>query len=412
MIPEKKGVLMEQNKSFVLRRRTWAEIDLDAAEANYRAVRDAVPEKTAVCCVIKANAYGHGAVRLGRLYETLGAAFLAVSNVEEALQLRRGGVSLPVLILGYTPEACAPTLAREGIRQCVYSLAYGRALADAAESAGVTVKIHVKLDTGMGRIGFLCRGGESTEIGEAAEICSRRGLDPEGVFTHFAVADEGGEGEAYTRRQYENFLSGVRALADRGVSFRIRHCANSAAIFDYPELHLDMVRAGVVLYGLRPSGEVKRCPPLRPVMTVRSVISHIKTLYPGESLSYGRIYTAAREMRVATVPVGYADGFWRSNGAAARLRVGGGLAPIVGRVCMDQLMIDVTDVPCSVGDPVEIFGASEPCTAQTLAKENGTIPYEIVCALGERVPRAYLRGGRIIAWNDMIYDEDLEEGKV
>ena len=409
MIPKRKGVLMERNEVFSLRRRTWAEIDLDAARENYRAVREAVPAKTGVCCVIKANAYGHGAVRLGRLYEELGASFLAVSNAEEALQLRRAGISLPVLILGYTPESCAPTLAREGIRQCVYSLAYGKALADAAEAAGVTVKIHLKLDTGMGRIGFLCRSRDTAELEEAAKLCRRRGLDPEGVFTHFAAADEGESGEAYTRRQFENFLFGVDTLASLGVSFCVRHCANSAAIFDYPDLHLDMVRAGVVLYGLRPSSEVAHCPPLHPVMTVRSVVSHLKTLYPGESVSYGRIYAAEREMRVATVPVGYADGFWRSNGAAARLRVGGRLAPIVGRVCMDQLMIDVTEIPCAVGDTVEIFGTAEPCTAETLAKENGTIAYEIVCALGERVPRAYLRGGKIIGWNDMIYSADLEK---
>ncbi len=386
-----------------IKRRAWAEISLDNAEHNFRVIKEETDSK--ICCVIKANAYGHGAVQLARLYESLGADFLAVSNIEEALQLRKNGISLPVLVLGYTEAECAEILAENNITQCIFSYEYGLALAENARKSGVTVKAHIKLDTGMGRIGFLSREG-GKELERVAEICRLDGIEAEGIFMHFAVADEGADGEVFTREQFDNFNAAIVKLQGKGIEFKIKHCANSAAIFDYPEYHIDMVRAGVVLYGLNPSEKIKNKTDLKPVMSLNSVISHIKTVEKGQSVSYGRVYTAEKPTRIATVPIGYADGFWRSNGEGKySLSVNGNAAKIVGRVCMDQLMLDVTGIDCIVGDEVVIFGENEPFTADRIAQINNTIGYEIICDVGERVPRAFLKNGKIIAWKDDVLGE-------
>lgn len=390
-----------------LRRRTWAEIDLSRAEYNYRVIRSRLSDKTKLCCVVKANAYGHSAIELGKLYETLGADFLAVSNVEEALQLRVAGIRLPILILGYTPEECAVILARENISQCVFSEEYGLRLAECARRRGVTVKIHIKLDTGMGRIGFCCRDDNDTALAQICNVCHCDGLFPEGIFTHFASADEGESGRDFSNRQFALFEHTISALQAAGITFAIRHCSNSAAIFDYPSFQLDMVRAGVVLYGLEPSDRVKtlstQCK-LRHVMTLYSVISHIKTVHAGDTVSYGRHYTAQEDRSIATVPIGYADGFRRCGGdGVCFLGVNGKPCPVVGRVCMDQLMIDVTDVPCAVGDRVTIFCDDEPFTPERLAELTDTIGYEIICAVGERVPRVFTRDGKTLFVRDNVY---------
>lgn len=384
-----------------MRRRAWAEIDLFAVRENYRAVRAAVGKSTKVCCVVKADAYGHGACRLAAVYEAMGADFFAVSNLEEALELRRGGITLPILILGFTPPECAALLARENISQCVYSEEYGLSLGKEAEAAGVRVKIHLKLDTGMGRIGFF-----GDELDGAEKVCRQSFLIPEGVFTHFAVSDGGEEGEDYTRAQASRFCAWVEELSHRGISFAIRHCANSAAIFEYPEFHLDMVRAGIVLYGFRPSTCVRRLPRLYPVMTLRSVISHIKTLKAGESVSYGRTFVAEKPLRVATVPIGYADGFSRSlgNGRYA-LKIGERYAPILGRVCMDQLMVDVSEIPCSVGDTVTVLGDDGRVSADGIAEILNTINYEVTCDVSKRIPRVFLDEGEIVGFQDHLISD-------
>ncbi len=391
-----------------IRRRTWAEIDLDRAKLNYMSVKRAVGESVKVCCVIKANAYGHGAVRMAAFYEQMGADYLAVSNIEEALQLREKNIKTPLLILGYTPEECAGVLALYGITQTVYSYSYGKKLARVAKELGVRVKIHIKIDTGMGRIGFLCRGTETDELKEAAEVCREPSLEHEGIFTHFAVADENADGDGFTAEQMTYFNYAVDSLARMGISFDIRHAANSAAIFDHPECHLDMVRAGIVLYGLRPSEKMRELPTLYPVMSLKSVVSHIKEVEKGQTVSYGRTFFANRKTTVATVPIGYADGFWRVNGTTdCYMLVGGKYAPMIGRICMDQLMLDVSELDCRVGDEVTVFGADSLCSADAMARRNGTINYEIVCAIGERVPRAFIENGRIQTWQDSIYKEDL-----
>ncbi len=387
-----------------VKKRAWAEIDLDNAQFNVEQIKKHTQSR--LCCVIKANAYGHGAVQLARLYQSMGVDYLAVSNIEEALQLRRHQISLPILILGSTPPSCAHLLATNDITQCVFSYDYGRALAAYAEQENVTVRVHLKIDTGMGRLGFWYRGGSAHEIEEAISLCHATGLDAEGIFMHFATADEGESGEAYAREQYHHFMKAIALFEAQGIHFKIRHCANSAAIFDYPDFHLDMVRAGVVLYGLSPSEQMKRKPILKPVMSLHSVISHIKSVPVGESISYGRAYVTQEERRIATVPIGYADGFGRMNGQHGyALSVQGSLAPIVGRICMDQLMIDVTDIACEVGEEVILFDDHAPTTVDALAKLNQTINYEIICNIGERVPRAFLQNGAIVEWKDNILGE-------
>ena len=393
-----------------IRKRTWAEIDLDRAAFNYSQIRSAVAPEVKVCCVIKANGYGHNAVRLAKLYESLGADWFAVSNLEEALQLRQSGITKPVLILGYTPPECAAVLAKQNISQCVYSRTFGEALSQAAMSDGVRVKMHIKIDSGMGRIGFQHRGGHS-ELADALAVCKLPCLIPEGIFTHFAVADEGTAGDAFTAEQYKSFMDAVERLNAEGVQFAVRHCANSAAIFDkpvvpgLPDVHLDMVRAGVVLYGLKPSGLVRKLPELRPVMALKSVISHVKTIQPGDSVSYGRTFIADSPRRIATVPIGYADGFWRLNSNGCQMLVRDRLFPLVGRVCMDQLMLDITGAEnVNVGDIVTVFGDAQGlCSADKIAETTGTINYEVVCAVGERVPRFFLKDGVPVEVSDSIW---------
>jgi len=396
--------------------RTWAEIDLDALAANFAAVKKHIRGNAKLCCTVKANAYGHGATQTARLFEELGADMLAVSNVEEALQLRMAGIQTPLLILGYTPPTCAAILAEYGISQCVFSADYAEQLSASVVRAGVSLRVHIKIDTGMGRLGFpLHREGEQAEheFSVCLSACRLPGLITEGIFTHFASADEGMDGRAFTLSQLQAFLGVVERLEQRGVHFALRHCANSAAILDYPETHLDMVRAGIVLYGMPPSERVTCVPPLKPVMSFCTLVDFIKEIQTGDTVSYGRTYAAPTKRRVATLPIGYADGLRRADGPLY-LAVRGQRAPIVGRICMDQTMIDVTDIPdVAVGDTVTVFGASGAYSVSELAARYHTIPYEILCGVGERVVRVYDRNGKMETAYDAILhrwsDEDEKE---
>lgn len=392
-------------------RRTWAEIDLDALAHNYRQVRAAADPKAKVCCVVKADGYGHGALRVAAELQSLGADWFAVSNLEEALQLRRGGIHKPLLVLGFTPPEEAAALANEDISQCVYSTDYAEKLSLCACAVGVQVKVHAKIDTGMSRLGFYFQDifRDEEAIQEVINACSLPGLIPEGVFSHFAVSDEGRDGDAFTMRQFGCFKELSEALVRSGIGKPIRHCANSAAVFDYPLSHLDMVRAGVVLYGLYPSPQLRAQPDLRPVLALRSVVSHVKTVQPGATVSYGRKFTAQREMRIATVPVGYADGYPRALGpGGAVVLIRGKRCPVLGRICMDQLMADVTGMEdVAMGDRVTLIGCDggEEITASEVAGWEGTINYEVVCALSKRVPRVYLKDGKV----ESIYNQLLTE---
>ena len=393
-------------------RRTWAEIDLDALARDFQAVREAANPQAKVCCVVKADAYGHGAVRIAREFEELGADWFAVSNLEEALQLRLGGIQKPILVLGYTPPEEAAALSNHHISQCVYSLDYARDLSRTAEEAGVTVNIHVKIDTGMSRLGFYYQdiSRDEATVQEVKAACQLPGLHPEGIFTHFAVSDEGKAGDAFTMQQFGCFKEMIESLLREDIDFEVRHCANSAAVFDYPLSHLDMVRAGIVIYGLYPSEELRHKPDLTPVLSLRSVVSHVKTVKPGATISYGRKFTAQKEMKVATVPVGYADGYPRILSAkGAQVLIGGKRCPILGRMCMDQLMADVSALPdVKVGDTVTLIGrdGEEAITADELANLEGSINYEVVCGLSKRVPRVYLKGGKVESIYNALLGED------
>lgn len=388
-------------------RRTWAEIDLDALAVNFRAVRACTAEGAKVCSVIKADAYGHGAVRVAQELEALGTDWFAVSNIEEALQLRSAGITRPVLVLGFTPAEEAGALAKHNISQCVFSLDYARELSLYAQRAGVVVNIHIKVDTGMGRLGFCYRDftRDARALEEIKTACSLPGLHPQGAFTHFASADEGPGGDAFTMRQFGCFKELLESLTMEGVLFDLRHCANSGGILDYPLSHLDMVRAGVILYGLYPSNEVRRRPELLPVLSLRSVVSHVKTVPPGATISYGRDFTAPKELRAATIPVGYADGYPRRlSPGGAQVLIRGTRCPVLGRICMDQLVADVTALPeVKPGDTVTLIGrdGQDAITAGEVGSWEGTIHYEVVCALSKRVPRVYIKGGKI----DSVYNQ-------
>ena len=379
-------------------KRTWAEVYLHNLRHNFEMVRKAA-KSSKVCCVVKANAYGHGAVRLSKMYQEIGADFLAVSNVAEALQLRSEGISLPILILGYSDPECAETLAENNISQCVFSGEYATQLSKCAVERHVSVKIHIKIDTGMGRIGFSTR-----DLGEIEGVYGLKGLEPEGIFTHFSSADEGETGKEYTHSQFKAFCDVVKHLEDKGIDIGIRHCANSAAIFDYPETHLDMVRAGVVLYGVKPSSDMSSDFELEPALSLKTIVDFVKEVKAGDTISYGREFRADRPMKVATLPIGYADGLWRSNYKKRMVvDIDGHFAPIVGRICMDQCMVDVSGIPSvSVGSSVVVYGLCGDNSVDSIAKKNGTINYEILCAIGERVPRVYIDNDVIINIQDNI----------
>ena len=390
-----------------LRKRFWAEIDMDAVKHNFLCIRSCIDKEKKLCCVVKANAYGHGAVQLSSLYAELGADLLAVSNIEEAIQLRKGGIVLPILILGYTPAECARYLIEYNITQAVYSYEYAKTLNENLLSLGNNVRlpIHIKLDSGMGRIGFSCEGG----LEELEAVAKMECFELMGVFTHFAIADGGDDGEEYTKSQYDKFTSVIDKLEKKGITFKIKHCSNSAGIIDFSEYALDGARAGIVLYGYAPSNDMHKNLPLKPVMSLKAVVSHVKEIEAGDSISYGCTFVADKKMKIATVPVGYADGYLRANGKnGGYMLVRGKRANIVGRVCMDQLMLDVTDIDgVQMGDIVTVIGRDGDMQigADTIADLNGTIPYEILCDVAIRVPRIYISGGEIVEVKDNIVGE-------
>ena len=391
--------------SRMIPKRTRAEIDLGAVRANFKAVKEHIGNKR-ICCVVKANAYGHGAVALSRVYEELGADFLAVSGIEEALQLRRAQIRLPILILGYTAPECASILADQNISQCVYSQEYGCALADAAASQGVRVKIHIKIDTGMGRIGFSCRDEENASLAHAADLCKHSALIPEGVFTHLSSASDGEDGEVFTNRQLRDFEYAIAYFRAHGVSFSIRHAANSGASIDYPASYFDMVRVGILLYGYPSSDQLRRALKLTPVLQLKTTVVHIKTVRAGDTVGYSRTFTADREMKLATIPIGYADGFWRANAITSpTLELAGTPVPIVGGICMDQCVLDVSALEdVKIGDTVTVYGEKPYNSISAVTERNQTIVYEILCSIGERVPRIYFEDGRVVEIVDNLLD--------
>ncbi len=379
----------------------WAEIDLEALIHNFRLIQKKA-SPAAVCAVVKADAYGHGDRIVAQTLAKAGAAWFAVSSLAEARHLRRSGIEHPILILGMTRPECAGSLAAQRITQAVYSLEYARALSQAAEAAGVTVKGHLKIDTGMGRIGFgACRNFEGAVAG-LLECRRLRGLSITGAFQHFSVADSlSEEDRRYTEGQYALFHRVVERLEAAG-PLKTVHCSNSAGLTAHPEWSGDMVRAGVILYGQDPSAEVSFSG-LRPVMTLKTVVSQVKDLVPGDCVGYGRYYTADRPLRAATVCCGYADGYPRCLSNLGMASIQGKPAPVIGRVSMDQIVLDASAVPeVSAGSEVILLGAAPADGFAQAAEKSGTISYELLCAIARRVPRVYLRDGEAVEVLDYL----------
>ena len=368
-------------------RRTWAEIDLDALAHNLAVIRARVGEGVKLLGVVKADAYGHGAVPVARKLEALGADYLAVSNIDEAAELRDGGVTLPVLMLGFTPAEQAERVVRIGMTQAVPNLEIARAYDAAAARVGQPMRVHIKLDTGMGRLGFPCDDAHfDASLRDIREVLALPHLDVEGVFTHFAVSDEDApEHVDFTRLQHDRFLRMIDAAERDGFRFRLRHCCNAGGIASYPAWAGDMVRCGIILYG---TGELAERMGMKPVMRFKTTVATVRDFDPDTSVSYGRTYFTDKPSRIAVLSVGYADGLHRALSNRMTVKTPYGMARQVGRICMDMCMIDATDQPqLRSGDEVEIFGENVPC--ETLARACGTISYELLCAVSKRVPRQY-----------------------
>ena len=377
-------------------KRTWAEIDLDALGHNYKTLTRNLPEGCRFLGVVKADAYGHGAVPVARELQTLGAGYLAVSNYEEALQLRRSEATLPILILGYTPVEFALDEAALHITQEVHSLEYGKALSQALEGSGQTLTVHMKIDTGMSRLGFFAYDRPET-VPELAELWNLPNLNVEGAFMHFAVADTASELE-YTRMQHQRFMRVLDALKEQGIAPEIVHCANSAATIAFPEYAHDMVRPGIATYGLAPSDEMQGMADLKPLMSLKTTIAAIRPFEAGITVSYGRTYKTTGSRTIAVCPIGYADGLQRRLSGNLHFLLHGKKVPVVGRICMDMCMVDITDVPeTQVGDTVTVVGTDgdQTITWDDWANQLGTISYELVCDINKRVPRLYLKHGEV-----------------
>lgn len=382
--------------------RTWAEINLDALAFNMRSIRKTTKNSAMITAVVKADAYGHGVCEVARVLLRNGADRLAVACVAEAKQLRRAGFDVPILILGATELFEAEELVENDVIAACFSYESARAISDAAKKFNKIAKIHIKLDTGMSRIGFVVGENEDYAIDEIKKISQLENLDIEGIFSHFSTSDEADS--SYTMRQLDIFLKFCTRLESEGISIPIRHIANSAAIISYPETHLDMVRAGIVLYGLYPSNDVdKSRMPLIPVMSLKSHITMVKEKQAGWGVSYGNEYITGGVTKIATVPVGYADGYTRNIAKKGKILLKDGTeAKIIGRICMDQCMIDVTNVNnINAGDEVTLF-AAEKITADDIAKWSDTINYEVLCLVSKRIPRVYIEGEKTISARNYI----------
>ncbi|MBQ7704682.1 MAG: alanine racemase [Selenomonadaceae bacterium] len=360
----------------------WAEINLAAIRHNLTEIRRHIQPTAKLCAVVKANAYGHGALEVSKVAEEIGADFLAVATVEEGLQLRRAGFTLPILILGLIPYDAAEIAVENKITATVADFELAEKISAAAVKFDTQAKIHLKIETGMGRIGIF----PNDAVALAEKISKLPNIEIEGVFSHFADADS--IDKTFTLQQLEIFKNTCEKISARGIKIKIRHIAESAAILEIPAAHLDMVRAGIITYGLYPSSEVKHTIELQPAMKLVAKVAYIKEISAGTSIGYGREFIAAKASKIATVPLGYADGYIRAY-KGFKVEIRGKFAPVAGRVCMDQFMVDVTEIPnVKIGDEVILFG-SEKISADDAARHLKTINYEITCLVSERVPRNF-----------------------
>lgn len=384
-------------------RRTWAEIDLDKALGNFEQIKRAADGRK-IMPVVKADAYGHGANILAEIYESAGADGFAVSNINEAIKLRKSGIKKDILVLGYTPVMYIQQMYAFNITQAVYCSEYAAELSKAASDNAFVIKTHIKLDTGMSRIGFDCRSGELEGLCEVKRTLKLPALYFEGIFTHFSSADSlAAEDEAFTDRQYERFCRAVELLKADGFDFRYVHCCNSAASALRPSDSGNLIRPGIILYGLPPAKGLDIGYRFEPIMSVKSAVSMVKRLSAGDSVNYGRTYTAKKPTVVATVPIGYADGYPRALSNRGHVIINGHKAPIIGRICMDQMSVDITGIPdVSIGTEVTVVGSSGGLciTFDDIAELCGTISYEIMCNVSIRMPRVYIRNNKTV---DVLY---------
>ncbi len=368
--------------------RTYSVIHLDSIFHNIDVVRERVGEQTKILAIVKANAYGHGAVSVAKAVQDKVYGF-AVATVKEAMELRNNGIDNFILLLGYACKAEYETMIRNNITFSILTKEMAVDISDSAAALNMMARCHFKINTGMNRIGFPVT---EEAVNEIEEIYHMSNMNCEGIFMHFSTADE--EDKTFSHKQFDLFMNLINQLEARGISFEIRHCANSAAIIDMPEYKLDMVREGIVLYGLLPSDEVSKELDFKPAMEIKSHVIFVKDLPAGEGISYGRTYVTDRPVKVATIAIGYADGYPRALSSKGYVLIRGRKAPIIGRVCMDQMMVDVTDIPdTQVEDVVTIAGTDngESITIEELAEISGRFNYEFVCDVSERVERKYVR---------------------
>lgn len=383
----------------------WIEIDLDKLAHNIKEIRRIINPDTKYISVVKADAYGHGAVEAAKVCMECGVDMLAVSMLDEALELIQSGIKGDILILGYTPPNASDMVVQNGIIQTCYSYGLAKALSDSAVKLGKTARIHIAVDTGMSRIGFQTKYEDVLEIRKISELPN---LKIEGIFTHFASADS--SDREYTKQQYKKFNEFLNKLSSLKIDVGMKHASNSAGVLNFPDLDLDAVRPGIIQYGLLPSDEaVKTGADLKPVMSVKANVTHVKEVEEGTSISYGRKFVTSRKSRIVTLPVGYADGYSRLLFNKAKVIINGKLAPVVGAICMDQCMVDATDVgDVKVGDEVILMGrdGDVAISADDIAAEMGTINYEIICMFSKRVPRVYIKNGNEVKVKNLLCQTD------
>ncbi len=374
-------------------RRVEADIDLDAVEYNIRLIQGMNPPERKTLLVIKADAYGHGAVTFAEEFADL-ADFYGVAGIDEAVELRNAGIDKPILILGFTDRSHYSELVKLDIRPAIYTYSDAEELSRVAEKLGKKAQIHIKVDTGMSRIGF---SADEAGLAEAVKILDLPGIETEGIFSHFAKADEIDKTPAIEQREKMRYvISGMEAA---GAKFKVKHLDNSAGAMELHSEGFDMMRLGIVIYGLYPSPEVDRSVVIKPAMTFKSKVVHVKTVPEGRGVSYGWTYKTDKETKIATVSAGYADGYPRSQSGIGEVLIHGRRVKILGRVCMDQFMVDVTDIDdVRVGDEVVLFGrqGDEEITVEEVAEPANSFNYELVCNISRRVPRVYLRDGKEI----------------
>lgn len=378
--------------------RVKAEINLDAIHENVANAKALTKPGTQLMAIIKANAYGHGAVMVAHTLEDVADAY-GVAILEEGIELRQSGINKPILILGYTPAPLYPAMIKYDIATAVFEYDMAEKMSEAAEKIGKKAKVHIKLDTGMSRIGFK-QDDESLEV--IKKIAELPGIEIEGCFTHFATMDEKDKTKAM--KQFERYMDFVERIEDVGIKIPIKHVSNSAGIIEKQEVNLDMVRDGICVYGMYPSDEVDKTKlKLTPAMEIKSYVSFVKTLEAGVEIGYGGTYITTKQTTVATIPVGYADGYSRALSNRGRVLIKGKSFPIIGRICMDQFMVDISELPeIKQGDEVTLVGrdGDEYISIEEVADMSYSFNYEFVCDIGKRIPRVYYKGGKVVATKD------------